>query len=249
MKVLVQATRKDVYEAPVIPWNNGTYTPLANKKIMDLIDSKLSDENLVVKNENYKVAVNERGLIRGVIASYDITSGDGEFGRRIMFRNSYDKSMSFALVCGTVVWICTNGCVSGDYQYKRVHKGIIDEDSNSMERDVIENIDWGFKFLGKAFENNTRQLRELKQYQIGPDQTYRILGDLFFAQNVISIQQMSRVKKEMEINRNFRHFGDKDFTAYDLYNHITEALKYSHPTTYISDHIKTHKLFEDVFHV
>ena len=125
MKVNIQAKREDVYNAPIIPWNNGTYTPLANSTIMNLIDLKIQNAGLAVKSENYRVATSKEGLIRGVIGSYNITTDNGEFGQRIMFRNSYDKSMSFAFVCGSVVWICENGCISGDYQYRRIHKGTL----------------------------------------------------------------------------------------------------------------------------
>ena len=36
-KPLITATREEVYNAPTIPWNNGTYTPISNMFIMDMI--------------------------------------------------------------------------------------------------------------------------------------------------------------------------------------------------------------------
>lgn len=93
------------------------------------------------------------------------------------------------------------------------------------------------------------QLQELKHLQISPTESYDILGKLFFEQQVISINQLSIIKKEFEHSANFRHMGDKEFSAFDLYNHITESLKTSHPLTYINDHIKTHALFEKTFSI
>ena len=247
MKVNIQAKREDVYNAPIIPWNNGTYTPLANSTIMNLIDLKIQNAGLAVKSENYRVATSKEGLIRGVIGSYNITTDNGEFGQRIMFRNSYDKSMSFAFVCGSVVWICENGCISGDYQYRRIHKGTFIEDTSTTEQEVFLNIDSGFKMLEESFEHNVQQLNELKHYEVSPDEIYKILGLLFFDRQILSITQMSTVKRELKESRNFRHLGDLDFTAFDLYNHITESLKSSHPESYINDHVQTHKLFEQTF--
>lgn len=248
-KVLTKATREDVYNAPIIPWNNGTYIPLPNSRIMDLLDAKVHDLGLQVKNQEYRVAVTHQGLIKGVIGSYNVTTSDGEFGQKIMFRNSYDKSMSFAVCMGTIVWICENGCVSGDYQYKRVHRGIMLENTTTTERDVVESINGGFKMLQTSFEHNVAQLNELKHYEMSPDEAFRLLGELFFIRKVITISQMSIIKKEFELSYNFRHLGDADFTAFDLYNHITESLKTSHPTTYINDHIETHGLFEETFNL
>lgn len=113
--------------------------------------------------------------------------------------------------------------------------------------DVVENIDTGMSALQDSFANIIGQLDELKHYEIGPKDAYNILGELFFKREVITINQISIIKKELEISKNFRHLGDKDFTAFDLYNHITESLKVSHPLNYLHAHIVTHKLFENVF--
>ena len=249
MKPLIQTSREDVYNAPTIPWNNGTYTPISNMFIMDMINSKLNTLGLVVKNEEYKTARTKEGLVKGVIGSYDISTPDSDFGQRIMFRNSYDKSMSFAFVCGMVTWICTNGCIKGDYQYRRIHRGVIMEETSTTQEAIVENINGGFTMLEVSFEKTSFQLRELQHFEISPTESYDILGKLFFEQQVTSITQLSTIKKEFEQSKNFHHLGDKDFTAYDLYNHITESLKASHPSSYISDHVKTHALFEETFKV
>ena len=241
--------RQQVYTAPTMQWDSESYTPVSNKLIMDLIEDKLNQNNLVVKNQEYRTYRNNSGIIRGVIGGYDIATPDNEFGQRVMFRNSYDKSMSFAFVCGTVVWICSNGCISGDYKYRRIHRGVITDESSTTIEDIIENIEGGFNILQNSFEQNSRQLNELKHFEISPEESYKILGELFFKQEVISIQQMSVIKKELSFSQNFRHIGDTDFTAYDLYNHITESLKQSHPLNYVDDHVKTHKLFEKTFNI
>lgn len=249
MKRLYQAKREEVYNAPIIPWNNGTYTPISNKQIMDLVETKVHDLGLSVRSEEYKVATTDKGLIKGVIGAYNITTDNGEFCQRVMFRNSYDKSMSFAFVCGLLVMICENGCISGDYQYKRVHRGVLENNTSTTEKDVIVNINDGFKMLESSFEQNTKQLNSLKEIEISPEESFSILGELFFTQAVISITQMSIIKKEFEHSRNFRHLGDPKFTGYDLYNHITEALKLSHPSDYIHNHVATHRLFEETFNI
>lgn len=249
MQKLTNATRKEVYTAPTIPWNNDTYTPVSNQFIMDRIVDKIKNLGLNVKNDSYIASKTKEGLIKGVIGSYDIATPDNTFGQRIMFRNSYDKSMSFAFVCGAVVWICSNGCVSGDYTYKRIHRGVITDDSSTTIDDIVVNLDDGFNSLQQAFETLLDQMNVLQHFEIAPKDVYDILGELFFKRETISISQMNIIKKELQFSKNFRHLGDADFTAYDLYNHITESLKISHPLNYIKDHVTTHKLFEEVFDV
>lgn len=241
------SNRDSVYNAPTIPWDSDTYTPVSNKFIMDTIEDKLRNLGLTIKNEDYKVTSTNTGLVKGVIGSYDISTDDGEFGQRLMFRNSYDKTMSFAVVAGTVCMICTNGCISGDYQYKRIHKGVILGETSTTKEDIVTNINGGISVLQTAFENIVRQMNELKHFEVSPQDTYNILGKLFFEKQVLTITQMSIIKRELSFSRNFKHLFDKDFTAFDLYNNITEALKTSHPTEYIGDHIHTHNLFKELF--
>lgn len=249
MRKLTFGNRDEVYTAPTIPWNNDTYTPVSNKLIMDMIEDKLTQNGLIIKNQSYKTSKTDKGLVKGVIGNYDISTGDGEFGQRVAFRNSYDKSMSFAIVVGTCVWICENGSISGDYQYKRIHRGVITDNSSTTIDDIVENIDGSFKQIQVAFEHNVKQLNELKHFEVSPNDAYQVLGELFFHQEVINISQMSIIKKELEYSQNFRHLGAADFTAWDLYNSVTESLKTSHPITYLNDHIKTHKLFEQLFKI
>ena len=72
-------------------------------------------------------------------------------------------------------------------------------------------------------------------------------GNLFFEQGAISSVQLNIIKDQMWHSDKFRHIDDKDFSAYDMYNHITESLKRSHPLCYIQNHVTVHKLFEDTF--
>ena len=249
MKKLLVTKKDEVYNAPTIPWNNGTYTPISNKFIIDMIRDKINNLGLVLKNENYKAYTNEKGLVRGTIGSFDVVTDDNDFGQRVMFRNSYDKSMSFAFVCGMVVWICENGCIKGDYQYRRIHRGVITETSSTTQEDIILNINDGFKSLQASFEKTSFQMNEMKHLEISPNESYNILGELFFQKEILSITQLSSIKKELLYSKNFRHLRDTQFTAYDLYNHVTEVLKTSHPLTYIHDHVETHKLFEQTFNI
>lgn len=249
MRVMHNNSREAVYNAPIIPWNNGTYTPISNKSIMDLMDEKLHELDLKIKGEEYRTATTASGLVRGVIGTYTIASQNEEFGHKLVFRNSYDKSMSFAFAEGLQVFCCSNGVISGDFEYKRVHMGTFNEDTTSTWTDICENIDLGFKNIQESFDKTVTQMEHLKYFELGPKDVYDIIGELFFDKEIINMTQLSIVKRELYKSVNFKHLGDSDFSAYDCYNAVTEALKISHPLNYISDHTTLHKLFETTFGV
>jgi hypothetical protein len=158
-----------------------------------------------------------------------------------MFRNSYDKSMSFAFLEGTCVWICSNGCIKSDeMQFKRVHKGTADEDA-------MFSIDEGFNRIDIEFNKVKEDMIAFKDCHVDKDTMYDLIGNLFFEQAAISSVQLNIIKDQLNNSDKFRHLVDPDFSAYDLYNHITESLKRSHPMNYVQDHVATHKLFENRF--
>ena len=240
MKVNELATRSELISTPLPLWED-SYTAIPNKVIFDKIDENIKGGGLRIKNEEYRVSRTQSGIIKGVIGSIDIVTPNEEYGQRFMFRNSYDKSMSFAVAIGGHVIICENGMVRADnFEYKRVHKGTADSDS-------ILNIDAGFESIDKEFKIITEQMENLKECHVDYELMHDLVGKLFFEQGVISSVQLNIIKDQMWHSDKFLHINDKDFSAFHLYNHITESLKKSAPRTYIQDHVATHKLFESTF--
>ena len=239
MKLNTNATREQVYNAKPFQWEN-PYAVISNKDIIDQIESNLKHSGWNVVSENYRASRTADGIIKGVIGEWNVRTEDGEFGQRIAFRNSYDKSMSFAFVSGAVVWICTNGCISGDFGVKRVHKGVAYDDAMGAIND-------GFELIDSRYKDIVYQMNCLKDIHVDKELSYELVGNLFFEQEVISLEQLSIIKREMYNSDKFVHINDDHFSAWDLYNHITESLKKSHPLTYVDDHVKTHTLFENEF--
>ena len=247
MRVNLLATRDEVYNSSIINWDSEYYTPIQNSVIMNLIEKGINDSALQIKDTEFRVSRDSNGLIRGVIGSYNLITNDNNYGEKIMFRNSYDKSMSFAIVQGMQVWICSNGCISGDYQYKRKHKGIDDGETTTTMRDIVTAIEYSFENLQLSYNKNRDQLNALKEISIEKDIVKDVLGELFLIQDTLSVTQMSIIKKELYNSKNFKHINEDGFSAYDLYNHITEALKISHPLNYVNDHVATHTMFQNIF--
>lgn len=115
--------------------------------------------------------------------------------------------------------------------------------------DVFDNVNNGFKHLEESFDKTVSQMNQLKRIEIGDIDVYNVIGELFFNREILTITQLSTVKKELKNSLHFKHLGDDGFSAYDMYNACTEALKSSHPTMMIRDHVKLHRYFEETFSV
>ncbi len=215
-----------------------TYSPVDHGRIIDLMKEEADKNGLTISNSNYQIA---RGGNQ-VIGYYDINSQNinDEFGMRAVFRNSYDKSMSFAMALGSVVWVCGNGCVSGEIMMKRKHSGGVNDEANYK---IIE----GFKQIQEVHNNIVTAANVLKQVEINPRLNAELIGRMLLEEKFISTMQVNIIEEQMLKSRNFTTINEPGCSAWDLYNATTEALKKSHPTTYIQNHIQLHSFMLNEF--
>jgi hypothetical protein len=220
----------------LVPARTESYTPVMHTEIMTSMKANLGRQNLTVVGQ--KLHVNGKGT--KVIGFYDVEDR-GNFGNAhglkmmLGYRNSYDKSMSVGIVVGASVWICSNGCISGDMlTFKRKHTGEVQTEMN-------EKIQEGIQRMRNDFGKLNIEVDIFKNYSLTQRQKSEILGVMYFEQDLVTPQQLSLVKKELTQSEHF-----KDNTAWDLYNNVTEALKTSHPTNVIDDHVNLHRFMRSV---
>jgi hypothetical protein len=65
-------------------------------------------------------------------------------------------------------------------------------------------------------------------------------GRMFIEDELVNSTQLSILKKEINFSENF-----KDENVRCFYNHVTEALKKTHPSQVMSSHLEVHKYFEN----
>ena len=231
---LYDNTEEFLYEIPV-PERTESYTPISHRNVIDKIREEADKNNIVISRYNYSVGRNGRVLV----GNFNFNAGDPEFEMRMMFKNSYDKSVSFGLGAGISVVICTNGLIAGENILKRKHTGDAD---NNVEI-YIEEV---MKSLHEYFERIRRDAMLFKVIEFTEKAAAEFAGRLFM-QDVINSMQLNIVKKQLYENDKFNICTSEDFTAWDFYNSINEALKKSHPTTYIKDHVNLHQFMLDNF--
>lgn len=226
-------TREELLSVQV-PRDTDTYSAVSHRSIIEVMQEELDKHNLISVSEKYNS--NSKGT--QVIGYMDIRRPDNEdLGMRVAFRNSYDKSMSVAFTAGSVVWICGNGMVSGELQYLRRHTGTVNQELHFKINNTINQLDDHFTTMLQHSE-------QMKNISLDKDEMAKLLGRMFFQENLITPTQLNIIKKEFEESQ-FESFREDNL--WSLYNHVTFSLKEAHPLTYMRQHKDLHQFVEREF--
>jgi hypothetical protein len=218
------------------PPKTASYSPVSHRSFMEAIQEELDKNNLVVSNKNYKV--NKGG--NQVIATYDIKqAGYSELGMRLAWRNSYDKSMTAALVSGSTVWICQNGMISGEIQYMRKHTGSINQELHGKIQGSINQLEG-------TFTQHNKDMEAMKNIFVDERKYAEMAGRMFMNDEIITSTQLVIMKKELD-EPTYEDF--KDNSLWSFYNHATHALKESHSLEYIKRHTNLHQFVEQEYSI
>ena len=219
-----------------LPEKTESYSPVSHKNILDATYEQLDRHNLRVTSEGF----NSNKFGTEVIGYLDINHPDlNTLGMRLAFRNSYDKSMSVAFAAGSVVWICENGCVSGEIQYIRKHTGGVVQELNEK---IITTINQ----LGEHFDKMVRHSQQLHNIEMTKEQYAELMGRLFIVDKLVTPTQLNIVSREID-TPSFEDFVDMN--AWSLYNHVTYSLKEAHPLHYLEQHTGFHNFMQAEFNL
>lgn len=225
-------TEQEIFNVSV-PVATKSYAPVSHYSIVNEVREELDKKNLIVRNTDYIPGRDGKQLV----GYMNINSGDPELGFRFGFRNSYDKSMSAAVVAGGNIWICGNGQVHGEIAFIRKHTGSV---AQELKQKIIFAID-------KMYEEHVilkRHNERMKQIEVNNNQVAHLAGELFMQEEIITSTQLNILKKEVE-NPSFNY--NADGTLWNFYNGVTHALKTSHPTEYFNRHQRLHNYVETKF--
>jgi len=216
-----------------LPKNTSTYSAVPHSVFLDEIKEELYKKGHVVKEERYLTANN--GLI--MAGKYIIENENNIMNPAIYFTNSYNKMRRAELQGGISILVCKNGAIGIDtaYRFSRKHSGTVLED---LRTNIVLTVD----SLEEQFNRLKHNMEEMQQIHLSESQVAQIVGDMYINENLIKETQLSILKHEIKFSKDF-----KDNTAYDLYNHCTEALKDNHPIDFDKSHIKLHAYMSDIF--
>jgi DNA-directed RNA polymerase beta' subunit len=161
---------------------------------------------------------------------------DSEMQLQIGWQNSYNKQLTLKFAIGTRIFICQNGCVSGDFgTFKKKHVGEIQSFTPQAITDYI-------KSAGETFTLMQKQREQMKQVEITKRVKAELIGRMMLEEQFITSTQLNIMSRELKAPTH--DYGAKD-SMWELYNYTTFAMKESHPANWMDSHIKAHRFFVD----
>lgn len=232
----------EILTAPV-PKATSTYAPVAHsaihEKIMECIgknDFVLDGTSVKAKNANSCIV---NYTLKDKLNRYDL---EDDMGIRIGWKNSYNKTVSFGFAIGSEVFICTNGMVKGEYTIKKQHRQV------GLENYVTELIEKYFESIRESHAQNVEFARHLMRRDVDENEARRVIGELFIGNKILNNTQLRTMSDQLYKSDKFANFTDnKIITAWDLYNHGTEALKSSAVVNDFSKHESFNNYFIERF--
>jgi hypothetical protein len=153
-------------------------------------------------------------------------NNESELGMMFAWTNSYDKSIRFQCSIGAYVMVCHNGMVCGEMNFSRKHTGTAD-------LDIISQISSQIKNAEKTFKRILADRDNLKNIELSKKQQAELAGRLYYEHELLEPTQLTIIKSEME-KATFNYNVDQN-NAWAFYNHVTHALKKTHPRSWLSN--------------
>jgi hypothetical protein len=129
--------------------------------------------------------------------------------------------------------------ITGDMgNYSRKHIG-------SADKETTENMEAQLKQASKYYDMLFDAKESMKKITLSSRKKAELLGILFAEYNILTTEQASIIRQQME-KPTFFYAGGAD-SLWTFYNHATLALQQSHPRTWLEDQRLLHWFIESEF--
>jgi hypothetical protein len=214
-----------------IPQQTKTYKPVSHKQLIDLTLNGIHNAGFKLDSEHYSAARNGN-VANGRFSIADVA--DSEMQLQIGWQNSYDKSLTLKFAIGTRIFICQNGCVSGDMgSFKKKHVGEIQEFTPSAISEYI-------KSASEAFRRMQQEREQMKNIELTKRTKAELIGRMYLEDQFISSTQLNIISRELKAPT--YDYGAPD-SMWELYNYATFAMKETHPSLWMDNHMSAHRFF------
>lgn len=225
-----------------VPQKTRTYAPISYEEIHNSIMENIERNNFVLNGTSVRTRNGADAVVMYDLGDKLATGDIKELGIRVGFKNSYNRRVSFGFAIGSVVSICTNGMVSGEYMIKKQHR------MNDLNVYVTDLIGQYFSQVRYEHIRNIMFMNDLKRQRVDRAVASRVIGDLFTNNRVINQGQLRKMADEIYGSTNFGNLTDNEtISGWDLYNHGTEALKTSANVNYFAKHTEYNDYFRGFF--
>lgn len=235
-KLIKESTRHYLENAP-LPSHGDSYTVIPHRDVIENTLNMLNASGFDVVRELYRANVNAN-VAQGVYHIKpnnpidDKIKNEDELGMMFAWTNSYDKSTRFQCAIGGYVMVCHNGMVAGDMMsFARKHTGSADYEIRMQISNQIKNAE---KYYTRIIDDKNN----LRKVDLSMKEQAQLLGRLYAQEDILDVSQIVTVKEEMA-KPSYDYQADQE-NAWAFYNHVTHALKKSHPRSWLSDSQKFH---------
>jgi hypothetical protein len=237
MDVQTYNTAKEALLAAPIPQQTRTYKPVSHLELMDLTLESIHQAGFTLDQELYTSARDGK-VANGKFTIKNVA--DTEMQLQIGWQNSYDKSLSLKFAIGTRIFICANGCVSGDYgAFKKKHQGEIQSFTPQAITEYIQDA-------GEAFTRMQSERESMKDIILNRRMQAELIGRMIIEEKFIESTQLNIIRKELE---NPTHDYKSENSLWELYQFTTFSMKEVHPSLWMNNHIDAHSFFLDAANI
>lgn len=228
---------KDYLLQVPIPEQTSTYKPITYEELIRVTLESIEYCGFKLVKELY--TYRKEGLIAN--GKYLLKYGDDpDMSLMVAWQNSYDKSLSLKFAVGTWIYICENGCVSGDMgAFRSKHVGDVQTVSPALLREYICKA-------GDQFNTMVEQKEAMKLIELTSKERAQILGVLYIDKKMITSTQLNQVKQEIE--KPTYDYGNPN-NLWTLYNYITQALRDVTPQYWLQAQVNIHRWFIQEYNI
>lgn len=220
-------TRKEL-RLVELPEKTDSYTPVPHGVLIDTILETTYKKDFFLTREEWNTARGGQVMSGKLVFTGEEPGMDMQIG----LINSYDKSKAASIALGAEVFICLNGCMAAEHSMRRKHTTKVWEDLNVM-------IQEGTDILYEEYYKIIKDKKRFEEIEVNKRSQAELLGRLFVEEEIVTPTMINTIKKEIQESELF-----PDDNLWSFYNHVTHALKQSHPLTYINRHVKLHSFVE-----
>lgn len=223
-------TKRELINTPVVEQTR-TYRPVSHEQLMDITLESIHQAGFSLDKEYYSGCRNNQ-VANG---KYTITNvADRDMQIQIGWQNSYNRQISLKFALGVHIFICGNGCVSGDMgAFKRKHQGDVQEFTPKYITEYI-------KTAGDVFVQMQTERDVLKNIEIDRHIAAQLVGQMYLENQIIESTQMNIIKREFD-SPTFDYNASN--SMWELMQFTTYSLKQVHPTLWLDSHVNVHKFF------
>jgi len=231
-KSIENISEMELKQVPLPTSHSKQYAVVSHGYIIDIVKQELENNNLEIDAEYYR-STHDGQVAQGIYhIKYD---NDPELGLMFAWCNSYNKTMRFKCAVGAHVFVCGNGVMVGDMgNYTKKHYG----DSAKVKGLVKNHIETQIASADNFYNMLQKDKEAMKLVCLSEEDIAGMMGCVFF-KDIMTINQLSIAKKQYE-KPDYDYNAERN-SLWSVYNHITFALKTSHPKNWMDQQADLHK--------